>query len=38
MYQINNKNIETEIILDVDKKVKLKELLPYYNLKTNYIK
>jgi cytidine deaminase len=29
MYQINNKNLNTEVILDKNKIVKLKELLPY---------
>ena len=29
MYQINKKNLETDVILEKDKIVKLKELLPY---------
>ena len=29
MYQINNKNLNTKVILDKNKAVKLKELLPY---------
>ena len=30
MYQINKENLDTEVILDKDKVVKLEELLPYY--------
>lgn len=29
MYQINNENIETEVLVEEDKIVKLQELLPY---------
>lgn len=31
MYQVNNENLETEVILDKGKVVKLKDLLPYYD-------
>lgn len=31
MRQINEDNLETEVLLDRDKAIKLKELLPYYN-------
>lgn len=31
MRQINEENLETDVILDENKAVKLKELLPYYN-------
>jgi cytidine deaminase len=31
MYNIDKSNLETEVILDSDKTVKLKELLPYYD-------
>jgi len=30
MYQTNEENLETEVVLDIDKVLKLKELLPYY--------
>jgi cytidine deaminase len=30
LYQINDKNLETDVILDKDKVAKLKDLLPYY--------
>lgn len=29
MYQTNKKNLDTDVILDVDKVIKLKDLLPY---------
>lgn len=31
MSQTNEENLETEVILDINKAVKLKELLPYYD-------
>ncbi len=31
MRQTNEENLETDIVLDEDKVVKLKELLPYYD-------
>lgn len=31
MRQINKENLETDVILDKEKQVKLKELLPYHN-------
>ncbi|MBD3328637.1 cytidine deaminase [Candidatus Peregrinibacteria bacterium] len=31
MRQTNEKNLETEVVLDTNKAVKLKELLPYYD-------
>lgn len=30
MYQIDEKNLEADVVLDKDKTIKLKELLPYY--------
>jgi cytidine deaminase len=31
MKQTNKKNLETEVVLDLDKSVKLKELMPYHD-------
>ena len=31
MYQTNEKNLETDVVLNINQVVKLKELLPYYD-------
>ncbi|MEN8187417.1 MAG: cytidine deaminase [Bacteroidota bacterium] len=33
MYQTNNKNLSTEVVMSADKTLLLKELLPYHNWK-----
>ncbi len=37
MYQTNNTNINTDVVLGKNKIVKLKELLPYFNWSQNFI-